>query len=256
MDGPNPVRAAFSMLRARRVAPPQSGGERADHAAFRPVLGALAGGGIAALESVRRDLSSYLVYTASVDPRRLTRFESLAYWLNLYNAGALDLAVRAFSAGAESVLRVPGAFDTPVFYIAGELLSLDAIEHGKVRRFGDPRIHAALVCGSVSCPTLRFEPYRGSDLNGQLDDQMRRFLAGGGAVLDEASRTVYLSRVFLWFGGDFTRPAKMPTWLPARRRRLLDALRPWLDEPADWIDSRETSVKFQPYDWGLRCTVA
>ena len=46
---------------------------------------------------------------------------------------------------------------------------LDDIEHGKVRRFGDPRIHSALVCGSVSCPTLRFEPYEGDRLDASAD---------------------------------------------------------------------------------------
>jgi hypothetical protein len=153
------------------------------------------------------------------------------------------------------VLRVPGAFDRPVLDIAGEQLSLDAIEHGKIRRFGDPRIHGALVCGSVSCPTLRFEPYRGEELDSQLDDQMRRFLAGGGAQLDQGTGTVHLSRVFLWYGGDFTRPASMPTWLPARPAALPRVLLPWLDESADWLASGPAAVKYQPYDWGLRCSV-
>jgi hypothetical protein len=59
-----------------------------------------------------------------------------------------------------SVLRMPGAFSAPFVTVAGERLSLDAIEHAKIRRFADPRIHAALVCGSVSCPTLRPPPTR------------------------------------------------------------------------------------------------
>ena len=57
----------------------------------------------------------------------------------------------------------PGAFDAPWAMVGGESLSLNDIEHGKIRRFRDPRIHAALVCGSVSCPTLRYEPF-GEDL--------------------------------------------------------------------------------------------
>lgn len=256
MDSPNLLAAGWSMLMARRVGRPGlPGTEHADHQGLEPVLGVLAEGGTPALESVGSELRSYLSYAESIDPGRLTRRESLAYWLNLYNAGALELAARAFSAGAESVLRIPGAFSDPMFHVAGEKLSLDAIEHGKVRRYGDPRIHAALVCGSVSCPTLRFEPYRGADLENQLDDQMRRFLLGGGAVFDEQTRTVHLSRVFLWFGGDFTRPGNMPTWFPARPRALLKTLQPWLDESASWVGLRETSVEFQPYDWGLRCAV-
>ncbi len=155
-----------------------------------------------------------------------------------------------------SVLRIPGAFDGARLQIAGEALSLDDIEHGKVRRFGDARIHAALVCGSVSCPTLRSEPYVGARLHGQLDDQMSRFLASGAAVPDLPARKVTLSRVFLWYGGDFTRPDRMPTWLPARRRALLASLAPWLTPSlAAWIAETRPGVGFQPYDWGLRCAV-
>jgi hypothetical protein len=255
MDSPNPLKAAWSMLQARRVAPPGAPGSgSADHRGLEPVLTALTAGGTPALASVRGELGAYLSYAEAIDPSRLTRPESLAFWLNLYNAGALDLAARAFTGGADSVLRVPGAFSSPVFEVEGELLSLDAIEHGKIRRFGDPRIHAALVCGSASCPTLRFEPYRGADLDGQLDDQMQRFLAAGGAVFEEGSRTLHLSRVFLWYGGDFVRPGNMPTWFPARPGALLRALRPWLNDSIP--DSSELSVRFQPYDWGLRCAVA
>ena len=244
------------MFRARRVAVPSSHGtSRLEHDGLAPVLGAVTDGGVSALARVEDELHEYLVTAGAVDPVTLTRSEALAFWLNLYNAGALDLAARASRDGAGSVLRVPGAFDSPVFAISGEQLSLDAIEHGKIRRFGDPRIHGALVCGSVSCPTLRHEPYRGDDLDAQLDDQMRRFLAGGGALLDIGTRTVHLSRVFLWYGGDFTRSGSMPTWLPARPSTILRALLPWLDESASWVASGRASVKYQPYDWGLRCSV-
>ncbi len=134
--------------------------------------------------------------------------------------------------------------------IAGEALSLDDIEHGKVRRFGDPRIHAALVCGSVSCPTLRSEPYDGARLHDQLEDQMSRFLASGAAVPDPPARKVTLSRVFLWYGADFTRPYRMPTLLAAR---LAD---PMVGALPGRLDRQNPSgVGFQPYDWALRCAV-
>lgn len=256
VDTPNPIRVAWSIFLARRVAPPGlPGTATADHTGLEPVLQALAEGGTPALTRVQGDLDEYLAGSRTVDPTSLGRPEQLAYWLNLYNAGALKIAAQAFAEGSESVLRVPGGFDAPMFDIAGERLSLDAIEHGKIRRFGDPRIHAALVCGSVSCPTLRYEPYRGDQLEAQLDDQLRRFLAGGGLQLDLDSRTVHLSRVFLWYGGDFTRPHRMPTWIPARPHALVGALLPWLDEAASWVASTKPTVRFQPYDWGLRCSV-
>ena len=127
---------------------------------------------------------------------------------------------------------------------------MNAIEHAKVRRFGDPRIHAALVCGSVSCPTLRTTPYTGAGLDRQLGDQTKHFFAHGGAV--EATKdSVALSRLLLWFGSDFVRPHRMPTFIPASKRRILTAVRHWLPEH---LQEKE-EVVFQDYDWRLGCAV-
>ena len=142
----------------------------------------------------------------------------------------------------------------PMFTVGGESLSLDNIEHGKIRRFKDPRIHAALVCGSASCPTLRFEPFEGRTLDAQLDDQMTSFLAAGGAGIE--GDHLMLSRVFLWYGTDFVRPARMPSFVPVTRRRIARAVAPWL--PPDiqrWYASGGRAVGFLDYDWTLACSV-
>ncbi len=240
----------------QRHRPNPTGTGRVDHTALAPILEKLRQDGVPALVPLREDLKAYTDALAALDPDTLSRDEALAYWLNLYNAGALDAAARTAERAEPSLLRLPGAFDRPWVTVAGEDLSLDAIEHGKVRRFRDPRVHAALVCGSASCPTLRYEPYRGANLDDQLDHQMRAFLAGGGAVTDRAAGVLRLSRVFLWFKGDFTRPHRMPSWLPTRNSSLVASLRPWLDEDVvAWIDQADAKVEFQPYDWSLACSI-
>ncbi len=250
MAGPNPLRVLGSILAARwTVTPPRpAGDDRLDHGQLLPVLEEIGGGDAGSLPALAGDLRRYVDRLSGLDPDRLRRPHALAYWLNLYNAGALLLAARAVEEGGDSVLRVPGAFRRPYVTVAGEELSLDAIEHGKIRRFGDPRVHAALVCGSASCPTLRDEPYDGDRLDLQLHHQMRSFLEGGGAVRDGDS--LLLSRIFLWYGGDFVRPHRMPTLLPAGRGRVAAALAPWLPEAS--VPAR---VQFQDYDWALRCAV-
>ncbi len=256
-DRPNPLRVAWSIWRARRVRPPEPSGSRGvDHAALRPILDAVARGGVDALPELRDDLLEYRRRLEAIDPDHLTADDAKAYWLNLYNAGALDLAGLGAATAQPSVLRVPGGFSRPWTTVAGENLSLDDIEHGKIRRLGDPRIHGALVCGSASCPTLRPEPYRGEEVESQLGDQMRSFLAAGGAVVDQTEGVLRLSRVFLWYGGDFTRPHRMPTWLPARGAVLADALGRWLPgETVTWIAATGPKVEYQAYDWGLACAV-
>ena len=259
-SGPNPITAAWSMLAARRVRRPRptaaQRSEPIDHALLGRVLADLRQDGVTALPRHRHTLEGYRGQLEAIDPDSLTPNGALAYWTNLYNAGALHLAAEAATRSEATVLRVPGGFRRPWARVAAEDLSLDAIEHGKIRRFGDPRIHGGLVCGSVSCPTLRYEPFTDEDLDDQLDEQMRSFLSGGGAVRDEAAGHLYLSRIFLWFGGDFTRPRRMPTLLPARKEAVADALGTWLDAATEsWRLATGPTIAFQPYDWALACAI-
>ncbi|HDL49385.1 MAG TPA: DUF547 domain-containing protein [Actinobacteria bacterium] len=253
--GPNLLAVAWSIAKAKRVRTPGPfGSGRADHRALRSILEAVEQGRTPALIKQRRALDAYLDALRGVDADALTRGEALAYWINLYNAGALRLAAEAVETQENSVLRVPGGFSRPFVEVSGEALSLDVIEHGKIRRFGDPRIHGALVCGSVSCPTLRAEPYDGDGVERQLEDQMKQFLGGGAAAA--VGDKLLLSRMFLWYGGDFTRPARMPTWLPAGGSALKRALVRWLpEELALWVSQADPKLEFQSYDWGLRCAV-
>ena len=110
MDQPNPFKAAFEILRSLLTVPaPQPDGPgELDHARVTPVLNALDRGGLPAAIAERGELELYLKEMAEVDPDALTRDESLAFWINLYNAAAVDLALDAMAAGHQSVLRDPG----------------------------------------------------------------------------------------------------------------------------------------------------
>ena len=256
-DQPNPIAVAISILRARRThRPDPSGTGMVESADLAHILEMLRTDGISTLPAERGSLDGFRERMQTTDPDALSRDGALAFWLNLYNAGALAIASDAFEDGASTVLRTPGVFDATWATIAGESLSLNDIEHGKIRRFGDPRIHGALVCGSASCPTLRYEPF-GENLDDQLDDQMRSFLAGGGAAVDRTTGTLRLSRIFLWYGGDFTRPHRMPTLLPSRKNDLSNVVARWLpDIDADWVVSTSPKVEYAAYDWGLACSIA
>lgn len=250
---------AWSILRSLVTvrSPRPAGAGSVDHQLLQSPLHRLASEGSEVISDISAELGDYVDLLAEVDPDQLTRNEALAYWINLYNAGGLTVAGEAQRKGESSVLRVPGGFRRKFVEVAGESLSLDDIEHGKLRRFGDPRIHGALVCGSVSCPTLNSGPYDGSGLSDQLDDQLRYFLDAGGCVAERDRGVVTLSRVFLWFGTDFVRPHRMPTlWPTMSRSAVVTALTPWLDaEVAEWIESTRPKVEFQSYDWSLRCAV-
>lgn len=256
-DGPNLIKFGWSIVRTLATVekPAPTGNGSVDHSLLRSILAHMDGDVRDRLADAEDDLAQYLDSMAAVEPDTLSRAEALAFWLNVYNAAAMRLAARALATDISTVLGVPGAFTSPALTVAGESLSLDNIEHGKVRRFRDPRVHAGLVCGSISCPTLRGEPF-GPNVDRELDLQMRAFLAAGAAVVDRGANRLTLSPIFSWFGADFTRPRRMPTLLPANAGDVASALTAWLDPPvADWVQSANPDVRFADYNWLVGCTV-
>ncbi len=222
-----------SMLARHTVAVADIASTRVDYAALRtsPEWGALV-----------RSLGES-------DPRRLgSRDEQLAFWINAYNILAIDVVQRHYPIDS---IRSIGGLLTPVWKkpagaIGGRSHTLDEIENEILRPMREPRIHAAIVCASLSCPPLRREPYRPADLDAQLDDAMRRWLADPrkGARIDRSARTIYLSSIFDWFEKDFVGGVLpfVAAHLPA--------------EEARWIRSQGKSlrVRYLDYDWSLNDT--
>jgi hypothetical protein len=180
------------------------------------------------------------------DPRRLgSRDEKLAFWINAYNILAIDLVQRHYPIDS---IRSIGGLLSPVWKktageIAGRPYTLHEIEHEILRPMGEPRIHGAIVCASLSCPPLRREPYRAAELDAQLEDNVRRWLADPrkGARIDRSGRTLYLSPILDWFADDFGGDvlAFVASHLPA--------------EEATWIQAqgRALRIRYFDYDWSV-----
>lgn len=179
-----------------------------------------------------------------------TRDERLAFWINAYNILAIDLVRQHYP--VESIRSI-GSFLFPVWMktageIGGRPYTLDEIEDEILRPMGDPRIHGAIVCASLSCPPLRREPYRGPELDRQLEDNVRRWLANPekGVKIDRTAGTLTLSPIFKWFSGDF-RGGAVP---------FVTAHVP--EGEARWIRAQGSSlrVRYFEYDWRLNDAAA
>jgi uncharacterized protein DUF547 len=133
--------------------------------------------------------------------------EKLTFWINVYNVLAVKVVVDNYP--VKSIKDVGSIFKKvwkrPAGVVAGKERTLDEVEHKILRKMGDPRIHVAIVCASVSCPDIRMEAYTAERLNEQLDDQMRKFLEnkGKGLRVDAKKKRIYLSAIFKWFKEDF-----------------------------------------------------
>jgi hypothetical protein len=185
---------------------------------------------------------------AASDPKRLaSRSERLAFWINAYNVLAIDLVVRNLP--LESIRDI-GNLLRPVWKreagrIDGRPVTLDEIEHEILRPMGEPRIHAAIVCASVSCPSLARAPYRADRLDAQLDASLARWLGDPrkGSRLDPASGVLRVSRIFKWFAEDFDGAGGVLAYLTPH---LPEATRRWLA-----ANRGEAELAYFDYDWSL-----
>jgi hypothetical protein len=173
--------------------------------------------------------------------------ERLAFWINAYNVLAMRMVIDHYP--VDSIRDIGWllrpVWKRPIARIEGTVLSLDQIEHDILRKMGEPRIHGAIVCASISCPSLAHEPYDAHALEDQLDASMRRFLAnpGKGMRVDRARGEVVLSRIFKWYAGDFENAGGV---LAFATRYAREAERTWIE-----ANGADLEVDHFGYDWSL-----
>ena len=139
--------------------------------------------------------------------------DQLAYYINAYNALCMyGVVQRNYPSALRRASVDPGGiFFVDHFRVGGDSTTLNGLERVNVRDRSDhdPRIHFALNCMSYSCPPLRKEPYEGSKLDKQLDEQGKIYLSDPRAVKDEGDGKVELNAIFTsYYDGDFIDAAK------------------------------------------------
>lgn len=190
-------------------------------------------------------LDAYLEELSRSDPAAEghTENERKAFWINAYNAFTVRLITRYYplasirDIGARfKIPFVNTPWDLKFITIGSEKLDLNNIEHGKLRAgFGDPRIHFAIVCASVSCPRLLDRAYLPVTLDAQLDQAARDFLA------DETRNQIdphhpRISKIFSWYKGDFTHGLS-----------LIDFINRYAPQQID----KKARLHYLDYDWSL-----
>ena len=157
------------------------------------------------LKNEEGNLDQYLDLLDQTNPDQLPRNEQVALYINAYNAYTLKLILKNYP--VNSIKDIGGWFKGPwkirFCRIGGKTLTLDEIEHEIIRpRFKDPRVHFAVNCASKSCPPVISKPYQRSLLDQQLDANTRSFLNNPKENRLEGN-TLYVSKIFKWFGEDF-----------------------------------------------------
>jgi len=199
------------------------------------------------------------------DPALLsTSSQKKAFWINLYNTivvhGVVELGI------VSSVREVPHFFADIAYQVGKFTFTADEIEHGILRANArppynpfhmfkkndprsilslqdiDPRIHFALVCGSRSCPPIRF--YEADHMDEQLDSAAGNFINSSEVIILPEQNKIFLSQIFDWYKKDF-----------GGRDNIFDYLLKYLNEDKESEYLRQNidriKIEYLFYDWNL-----
>lgn len=189
------------------------------------------------------DFKTYVDYVAKRDVSALaTTQEQLVFYINAYNALSIQGVLNDRS--PSSFFGRRGFFHSAKYQIAGNKMNLYDFEHKIIRPLGEPRIHFALVCASVSCPKLRSEAYKLDILEQQLDEDARSFINDKEKNwFDVDKKVAHLSMIFKWFKEDFKK----------NNLSLQQYIAQYVHdkEVVDLLKNNAFKIKYLKYDWSL-----
>ncbi|WP_299338810.1 DUF547 domain-containing protein [uncultured Psychroserpens sp.] len=157
-----------------------------------------------------------------------------AFWINAYNISVIKGIIDNYP--INSPLDKAGFFDKTKYNIAGESITLNAIENKKLRApFGDARFHFVLVCGAIGCPPLIAEAYLPNLLESQLQKQTEIALNNPNFIKVKKKK-VELSEIFKWYKEDFVKTGNEIDYINTFRKETI--------EP-------KSKISYYPYNWSL-----
>lgn len=191
----------------------------------------------------RGQLRGYLEMLSLIDPREFAKAEQLPYWINLYNALTVDVVLRY--PGKSSILRMGrsllpfGPWDDELLSVAGQPITLNDIEHRILRPiWQDHRIHYAVNCASISCPSLAASAYTRTNTEDLLASGERAYINHPRGVRFGPDGGLTVSRIYEWYGEDFAADAAgLLAYLSRHHRSAAKALSAYsgrIDYAYDW----------------------
>ena len=213
----------------------------------------------------KKDVSKMLDSLQNVAPDVLIKEldsdgAKMAFWINVYN-GYIQIIL---GDNPEKYATRSKFFSDKHFYIAGQHLSFEDVEHGIIRHSkppngagffnawfpgkferqmrtskADARIHFAINCGAQSCPPVGAYDYRRVDE--QLDIISKYYLSKHSNYI-ASENTIYLPSLMKWFSADFG-------WFKNKRRLFLI-------EHGAIPEGENPKFRYNEYKWKLELNSA
>lgn len=182
----------------------------------------------------KKELTNYITYLSYFNPDDTwQKEETLAYWINAYNALTIDLILRNYP--VKSIKDIDKPWEQRLWKLGGKWYNLEDVEHQILRKMNEPRIHFAIVCASFSCPKLQNRAFIASDLETQLTNATKEFLSD--TKRNEISQNhLKISKIFQWFSKDFKQNGSVADFI---------------DIYTDIDISQKAKISFKDYNWDL-----
>lgn len=223
-----------------------------DHAPLDAFLdGAVSSEGVdyATLATRRAGLDAYLQSLAGVSTDGLSEAARVALWVNAYNGHTLATVLDAGPPASIRDIDGGKVWSTRTFTVAGESVTLDAMEHQRARPLADGRIHAVVNCASKGCPPLPPDPLTAEGLDAQLDAAAKRWATTNAYSWDGGA--LRLSKLFDWYADDFAATRLDGVSDPKTAGAVGFLVRHVAPEEAAKLVAAAPTAGWQEYDWSL-----
>ncbi|UCF56339.1 MAG: DUF547 domain-containing protein [Deltaproteobacteria bacterium] len=184
------------------------------------------------------------------DPGNLqNKEEEIAFWINAYNIGAIKMIMDHYpvdSIRSTKINWLKNPWNKKILTIGNETYSLGQIEHDiLIGKYGEPLIHFAIVCASLSCPDLSPQVYQGAGVMEQLERQAQQFLQNEkkGLWMRREKGEVHFSMIFKFDKKTF--PNGVRDAIPLITR-FIDK-----EEDREYLRSGDYKIKYLDYNWDL-----
>jgi hypothetical protein len=160
-----------------------------------------------------------------------------AYLINVYNLFVIHKVAEQYP--INSPMDDSDFFTGKTFVLNGEKISLDYLENTLLRKkYADPRMHFALVCGAEGCPPIQNFSYKTNLLDQQLNAQTKTAVNNSEFVYQrDVDKTVYISEIFDWYQADFGK----------NKRAVIEYINGFREQPFN----TSFTVSYYPYSWKL-----
>jgi hypothetical protein len=186
------------------------------------------------LKNDKAKLDAYLLALQNNPPQDgWTRNETMAFWINAYNAFTVKMILDNYP--LTSIMKLDGGkpWDKKWIKLGSKTYSLNNIENDILRpHYREARIHFAVNCAAKSCPPLLNKAWTADNLESNFDKQARAFVNNPKFNTISANR-VKVSKIFEWYAADFG--------------NLIE----FLNKFSTTRISPNAKVEYVEYDWGL-----